>query len=48
NNKSALLWVMMPQDKLLLAAKGASFVYVLNQVTTTIYNHLKVKDRLNP
>jgi hypothetical protein len=37
---------MMPRDKLLLAAQGVIVVYVLYQVGTTVYNHLKAKDRL--
>ncbi|CAF2444696.1 unnamed protein product [Rotaria sp. Silwood2] len=45
-NKSAPTWVMMPRDKLLLAAQGAIVAYVLYQATTRVYNHLKAKDRL--
>jgi hypothetical protein len=37
---------MMPRDKLILAAQGVIAVYVLYQVSTTVYNHLKAKDRL--
>lgn len=37
---------MMPRDKLILAAEGVIVVYVLYQVSTTVYNHLKAKDRL--
>jgi hypothetical protein len=37
---------MMPRDKLILAAQGVIVVYVLYQVATTVYNHLKAKDRL--
>jgi hypothetical protein len=37
---------MMPRDKLILAAQGVIAIYVLYQVTTTVYNHLKAKDRL--
>ncbi len=36
----------MPRDKLILAAQGVIAVYVLYQVSTTVYNHLKAKDRL--
>jgi len=36
----------MPRDKLLLATQGVIVVYVLYQVATTVYNHLKAKDRL--
>ncbi|CAF3106771.1 unnamed protein product [Rotaria socialis] len=45
-NKATPTWVMMPKDKILLAAQGVIVVYVLYQVSTTIYNHLKAKDRL--
>jgi len=37
---------MMPRDKLLLAAQGVIVVYVLYKVGTSVYNHLKAKDRL--
>jgi hypothetical protein len=37
---------MMPRDKLIYAAQGVIVVYVLYQVTSTIYQHLKAKDRL--
>jgi hypothetical protein len=37
---------MMPRDKLVLAVQGIIIVYVLYQVTSTVYNHLKAKDRL--
>jgi hypothetical protein len=37
---------MLPRDKLILAAESVIVVYVLYQVTTTVYNHLKAKDRL--
>jgi hypothetical protein len=37
---------MMPRDKLILAAESVIVVYVLYQVGTTVYNHLKAKDRL--
>ncbi len=36
----------MPRDKLLFAAQGVIVVYVLYQVVTSVYNHLKAKDRL--
>jgi hypothetical protein len=36
----------MPRDKLVLAAQGVIAVYVLYQVTSTVYQHLKAKDRL--
>ncbi len=36
----------MPRDKLILAAEGVVAVYVLYQVISTVYNHLKAKDRL--
>jgi hypothetical protein len=36
----------MPRDKLILAAEGVVAVYVLYQVVSTVYNHLKAKDRL--
>jgi len=45
-NKSTPTWVLMPRDKLILAAEGVIAAYVLYQVTTTVYNHLKAKDRL--
>ncbi|CAF3442851.1 unnamed protein product [Rotaria sp. Silwood1] len=45
-NKTTPTWVMMPRDKLLLAAQGAIVAYVLYEVTSTVYNHLKAKDRL--
>jgi len=45
-NKSTPTWVLMPRDKLILAAEGVVALYVLYQVTTTVYNHLKAKDRL--
>jgi len=37
---------MMPRDKFVLAVQGIIIVYVLFQVTSTVYNHLKAKDRL--
>jgi hypothetical protein len=37
---------MMPRDKIILAAEGVIVLYVLYQVATTVYNHLKAKDRL--
>jgi hypothetical protein len=37
---------MMPRDKIILAAEGVIVVYVLYQVVTTVYNHLKAKDRI--
>lgn len=37
---------MMPRDRLILAAQGVVAVYVLYQVSTSVYNHLKAKDRL--
>ncbi len=37
---------MMPRDKIVLAVQGIIIVYVLYQVTSTVYNHLKAKDRL--
>lgn len=37
---------MMPRDKLLYAVEGLIVGYVLYQVTSTVYNHLKAKDRL--
>jgi hypothetical protein len=36
----------MPRDKLILAAESVIVVYFLYQVGTTVYNHLKAKDRL--
>ncbi|CAF0743975.1 unnamed protein product [Rotaria sordida] len=45
-NKTIPTWVMMPRDKLLFAAQGVIVAYVFYQVTTTVYNHLKAKDRL--
>ena len=37
---------MMPRDRLVLAVQGVLAVYVLYQVSNTVYNHLKAKDRL--
>jgi len=37
---------MMPRDKLLFAAQGVIVVYVVYQVVSSVYNHLKAKDRL--
>lgn len=37
---------MMPRDKLLFAVQGVIAAYVLYQVTASVYNHLKAKDRL--
>ncbi len=37
---------MMPRDKIIFAVQGAIAAYVLYQVTTTVYQHLKAKDRL--
>ncbi|CAF0840394.1 unnamed protein product [Rotaria sordida] len=45
-NKTIPTWIMMPRDRLLLAAQGIIVVYVLYQATSTVYNHLKAKDRL--
>ncbi|UJR23725.1 hypothetical protein I4U23_026705 [Adineta vaga] len=45
-NKTIPTWIMMPRDKLLFAAQGVIVVYVLYQVTTSVYQHLKAKDRL--
>ncbi|CAF1331616.1 unnamed protein product [Rotaria magnacalcarata] len=45
-NKSKPTWIMMPRDKLFFAAQGIIVAYVLYQVTTSVYNHLKAKDRL--
>ena len=36
----------MPRDKLLFAVEGLIVGYVLYQVASTVYNHLKAKDRL--
>jgi hypothetical protein len=36
----------MPRDKFILAAEGVLVLYVLYQVGSTVYNHLKAKDRL--
>lgn len=36
----------MPRDKIILAVEGVIAAYVLFQVSTTVYNHLKAKDRL--
>lgn len=36
----------MPRDRLILAAQGVLAVYVLYQVGSSVYNHLKAKDRL--
>jgi hypothetical protein len=45
-NKNIPTWVMMPRDKFIFVAQGAIAAYVLYQVTTTVYQHLKAKDRL--
>ncbi|UJR25156.1 hypothetical protein I4U23_006514 [Adineta vaga] len=45
-NKTTPTWVMMPRDKLLFAVQGVIVAYVLFQVTSSVYNHLKAKDRL--
>lgn len=37
---------MLPRDKALYAIEGLIVAYVLYQVTSTVYNHLKSKDRL--
>jgi len=37
---------MMPRDKIIFAVQGAIIAYVLYQVGSTVYNHLKAKDRL--
>jgi hypothetical protein len=37
---------MMPRDKLMFGLQGIIVVYVLYQVTSSVYNHLKAKDRL--
>ena len=36
----------MPRDKAVLAIQVAIGAYVVYQVGTTVYNHLKAKDRL--
>jgi hypothetical protein len=36
----------MPRDKIILAAESIVVAYVLYQVVSTVYNHLKAKDRL--
>ncbi len=40
------MWVILPRDKLILAAEACIAAYVLFQVSSTVYNHLKAKDRL--
>jgi len=45
-NKAIPTWVMMPRDKIIFVAQGAIVAYVLYQVTTSVYAHLKAKDRL--
>jgi len=45
-HKSTPTWIMMPRDKVILAVQGAIVAYVLYQVGSTVYNHLKAKDRL--
>ncbi|CAF0855496.1 unnamed protein product [Adineta ricciae] len=45
-NKTTPTWVMMPRDKLLFAVQGVIVTYVLYQVVSSVYNHLKAKDRL--
>ncbi|CAF4976374.1 unnamed protein product [Rotaria sp. Silwood1] len=45
-NKTTPTWVMMPRDRLLLAAQGIILVYIIYQAASTTYNHLKAKDRL--
>ena len=37
---------MMPRDKYIYIVQGAIAAYVFYQVTTTVYQHLKSKDRL--
>ena len=37
---------MMSRDKILLAIQGAIGVYVISQVASTVYQHLKAKDRI--
>jgi len=39
-------WVILPRDKIILAVECVIGAYVLYQVGTTIYQHLKAKDRL--
>jgi hypothetical protein len=45
-NKNVPTWIMMPRDKIILAAEGVVAAYILYRVATTVYNHLKAKDRL--
>ncbi|CAF1345640.1 unnamed protein product [Adineta steineri] len=45
-NKTRPTWVMMPRDKIIFAAQGLIAAYVIFQVTTKVYQHLKAKDRL--
>ncbi|CAF1293886.1 unnamed protein product [Adineta ricciae] len=45
-NKSTPTWVMMPRDKALFAVQGLIVGYVLYQVVTSVYQHLKAKDRI--
>ena len=37
---------MMPRDKALFAVQGLIVGYVLYQVVTSVYQHLKAKDRI--
>lgn len=37
---------MMPRDKLILGVQAAIAGYVLYQLSTTVYQHLKAKDRI--
>lgn len=36
----------MPRDKLILAVQGVIGAYVVYQAASSVYNHLKAKDRL--
>ena len=45
-NKSTPTWVMMPRDKLMLGVQVALAGYVVFQVGSMVYNHLKAKDRI--
>lgn len=45
-NKSRPTWVMMSRDKLLLAVQGVIAGYVVYTAASSVYNHLKAKDRL--
>lgn len=37
---------MMPRDKAIFAVQGIIVAYVLYEVATSVYQHLKAKDRL--